>query len=150
MAEDMINSPSHYKRGGLEAVDVIHGYGMTYLLGSATKYVLRCQHKADGMHAVQDLKKARWFLGAYLTKSPRFPCRPITGRPSHDEIVTAFDLSNNLADAMLAILNAAKSYADPDDRSDQTVFVRDAIAFVSSEIESLSGQPDSVFPDGKL
>lgn len=152
MAEDMINSPAHYRRGGLEAVDVIHGYGMSYLLGSATKYILRCLHKSDGLHAKQDLKKARWFLNSYLTKRPRFPCRPITGRPVHAEIVEAFELTNNLADAMLGILNAAKSYADPDDRSEQTAFIRDAISFVNAELETFPGgqDGDTYIADGKL
>lgn len=56
--KDPIN-PSHYKRNGLEAIDVIEAFELNYRVGSATKYILRLGHKND---ALEDLRKAIWFL----------------------------------------------------------------------------------------
>jgi hypothetical protein len=55
---DPIN-PNHYKRGGLEAIQVIEAFELDYYLGSATKYILRAGRKGDRN---EDLKKAIWFL----------------------------------------------------------------------------------------
>ena len=62
--EDMVNHPPHYKKGGMEAIDVIEaGIGdqgfVGYLLGNIMKYLLRFPHKGK---PVEDLKKARWYL----------------------------------------------------------------------------------------
>ena len=62
--EDMVNHPPHYKKGGVEVIDVIEaGIGdqgfVGYLLGNIMKYLLRFPHKGK---PVEDLKKARWYL----------------------------------------------------------------------------------------
>ena len=62
--EDMVNHPPHYKKGGMEAIDVIEaGIGdqgfVGYLLGNIMKYLLRFPHKGK---PIEDLKKARWYL----------------------------------------------------------------------------------------
>ena len=56
---DMINSPPHYKRGGLECIDVIEAFGLGFHLGNVAKYLLRAGHKGD---ALDDLRKAAWYL----------------------------------------------------------------------------------------
>ena len=67
--EDMVNHPPHYKKGDMEAIDVIElvvsgqrtgdqGF-VGYLLGNILKYLLRFRHKGK---PVEDLKKARWYL----------------------------------------------------------------------------------------
>ena len=54
---DPIN-PDHYKRNGIEAVDVIEAFDLNYRLGNVVKYVLR----HVGKNGLEDLKKARWYL----------------------------------------------------------------------------------------
>lgn len=57
---DLINHPPHYKAGnGLEAIDVIEGFGLGFHLGNVVKYLLRADRKGA---ALQDLCKARWYL----------------------------------------------------------------------------------------
>jgi hypothetical protein len=62
--EDEINHPLHYKRNGIEAVDVIEAFELNYRLGNVVKYVLR--HVCKG--GVNDLKKAQWYLNREISK----------------------------------------------------------------------------------
>jgi len=64
--DDKVNSPSHYTKGKVEAIDVIEDairhapdpvVGM--LQAQVLKYVLRCWHKGN---AEQDLQKSEWYL----------------------------------------------------------------------------------------
>lgn len=57
---DPVNSPSHYTRGGIEAIDFIEAKGLGFCLGNVVKYVSRAGFKADAR--VQDLEKAQWYL----------------------------------------------------------------------------------------
>jgi len=59
---DMVNSPPHYNRAGVECIDAIQaateeGY-QYYLQGNIIKYLWRYRYK----NGVQDLEKARWYL----------------------------------------------------------------------------------------
>jgi hypothetical protein len=58
--KDMIN-PSHYKRGGMEVIDVIDAFGLRAdgYLWQVVKYILRCGEKDAPL---QELKKAQWYL----------------------------------------------------------------------------------------
>ncbi|HWL04518.1 MAG TPA: DUF1937 family protein [Xanthobacteraceae bacterium] len=58
---DPVNHPSHYKAGGLEAIDVIEAFDLDkdFLLGNVAKYLLRSGRKGA---ALTDLQKARWYL----------------------------------------------------------------------------------------
>lgn len=57
---DVINHPPHYKsKSGLEAIDVIEGFGLGFHLGNVVKYILRAGRKD---HLLQDLRKSRWYL----------------------------------------------------------------------------------------
>ena len=65
-SSDEINSPSHYKAYGFEAIDMIDALVAqypdpveAYRIGSLWKYVYRAPHKGN---KIQDLKKGRWFL----------------------------------------------------------------------------------------
>lgn len=58
-AADMVNSPAHYKVGGIETIDFIEAKGLSYNLGNVVKYVTRAGYKGDPK---QDLEKARWYL----------------------------------------------------------------------------------------
>jgi len=57
---DPVNSPSHYTRGGIEAIDFIEAKGLGFCLGNVVKYVSRAGFKADAK--IQDLEKAQWYL----------------------------------------------------------------------------------------
>lgn len=64
MSGDVVNHPAHYKApNGLEAIDVIEGFGLGFHLGNVVKYVLRSDRKGA---TVQDLLKARWYLSRQI------------------------------------------------------------------------------------
>ena len=68
--EDMVNSPSHYTKGKVEAIEIIEDaieeapsakHGM--LQAQVLKYMLRLWHKID---AKEDAEKARWYLNRLI------------------------------------------------------------------------------------
>ena len=56
---DNVNSPSHYKVGGVETIDFIEAKKLGYNLGNVVKYVSRADYKG---RLLEDLKKAQWYL----------------------------------------------------------------------------------------
>lgn len=67
---DVVNSPPHYKSGGIEAIEGIEASMAPeayagYLKGSVTKYLWRYEKKGKPL---EDLKKARWFLDRLIQK----------------------------------------------------------------------------------
>jgi hypothetical protein len=67
---DVVNSPPHYKSGGIEAIEGIEASMgpeafAGYLKGSVTKYLWRYEKKGKPL---EDLKKARWFLDRLIQK----------------------------------------------------------------------------------
>ena len=60
--EDMVNSPPHYNKAGIECIDAISaatGDGYEYYLqGNIIKYLWRYRYK----NGTEDLKKAHWYL----------------------------------------------------------------------------------------
>lgn len=63
-AEDKVNSPSHYKVGGIETIDFIEAKNLGYNLGNVVKYITRADHKGNKL---EDLKKAQWYLNRAVT-----------------------------------------------------------------------------------
>jgi hypothetical protein len=59
LTTDNVNSPAHYKAGGIETIDFIEAKELGYNLGNVIKYVSRADYKGN---KVEDLKKARWYL----------------------------------------------------------------------------------------
>lgn len=64
---DVINHPQHYTRGRIEVIDFIEDKGLNFNLGNVIKYVARAGHKKSSgksmeTKALEDLKKARWYL----------------------------------------------------------------------------------------
>ena len=59
-ALDLVNSPPHYKSGGIETIDFIEAKDLNYRLGNVVKYVSRAGRKDTD--PVQDLEKAAWYL----------------------------------------------------------------------------------------
>ena len=65
-ADDPINHPSHYTRGGIETIHVIEAWGLNFHLGNAVKYISRAGHKESKL---EDLKKARWYLDREIART---------------------------------------------------------------------------------
>ena len=63
--KDLINSPTHYKVGGIETIDFIEAKNLGYNLGNVVKYVTRAHHKGA---LLEDLKKAQWYLNREVSK----------------------------------------------------------------------------------
>jgi len=59
LEKDSVNSPAHYKVGGIETIDFIEAKKLGYNLGNVVKYVSRADHKGK---LLEDLKKAQWYL----------------------------------------------------------------------------------------
>ena len=60
--EDVVNSPPHYNKGGIECIDAIeamltHEEFVGYLRGNSLKYRWRFRYK----NGIQDLEKAEWY-----------------------------------------------------------------------------------------
>ena len=59
---DMVNSPPHYNKAGVECIDAIEAAtedGFEYYLqGNILKYLWRYRYK----NGVEDLEKAKWYL----------------------------------------------------------------------------------------
>jgi hypothetical protein len=69
---DPVNSPSHYTKGRIEAIEVIEDVVsgapepvIGYHVGQALKYLLRSWHKEN---ASQDLQKAVWYLNRAIAR----------------------------------------------------------------------------------
>lgn len=58
-----VDHPQHYggRDNPYEAIKVIEAWGLNFCLGNAVKYISR-NGKKDADKAVEDLKKARWYL----------------------------------------------------------------------------------------
>ena len=72
-AVDVVNSPPHYKTGGIEAIEGIEASMAPeayagYLKGSVMKYLWRYEKKEK---PIEDLKKARWFLDRLISLRER-------------------------------------------------------------------------------
>tara|TARA_R110002012_G_scaffold314334_1_gene526944 strand:+ start:177 stop:431 length:255 start_codon:yes stop_codon:yes gene_type:complete len=64
--EDMVNSPLHYNKAGIETIDaleamLVDGFDY-YLQGNIVKYLWRFRYK----NGVEDLKKAQWYLNKLI------------------------------------------------------------------------------------
>ena len=63
-ADDKVNSPSHYKVGGIETIDFIEAKGLDYHLGNVVKYISRAEFKDTKL---ENLKKAQWYLNRVVS-----------------------------------------------------------------------------------
>jgi hypothetical protein len=62
---ETVNHPTHYQSsGGIESIDVIESFGLSFHLGNAVKYILRAGQKSED--PTEDLKKATWYLARHL------------------------------------------------------------------------------------
>lgn len=67
--KEVINHPQHY--GGdtvYEAIKVIEAWGLNFNTGNAVKYLCRAGKKSN---ALEDLKKAAWYLNREIENKDR-------------------------------------------------------------------------------
>ena len=64
--KNQVDHPSHYQsESGIEVIDVIESFNLSFSLGNTIKYILRAGKK-DAM--IQELKKAKWYLDREIAK----------------------------------------------------------------------------------
>lgn len=66
---DAVNSPDHYKTGGVETIEFIEAKATKeelrgYLKFNVIKYLSRAKYKGNDL---QDLKKAQWYLNRLVS-----------------------------------------------------------------------------------
>lgn len=68
VVNDPVNNPRHYTQhpSGVECIQITEH--MSFNLGNAVKYIWRSDLKAD---AVEDLRKARWYLDREISRRTR-------------------------------------------------------------------------------
>lgn len=72
--QDLVNSPPHYKVGGIETIDFIEAKGLdkNICLANAIKYISRAPFKGEYR---SDIEKAVWYLRRELDKIPPAPSK---------------------------------------------------------------------------
>jgi hypothetical protein len=58
-------TPAHYTSLHPEPIEVIEAWGLGFCDGNAVKYIARAGRKDDRL---EDLRKARWYLGRLITE----------------------------------------------------------------------------------
>lgn len=109
---DLVEKPAHYQGAGLETIDVIEDWVADpgAHLGTAIKYLCRAGRKG-GNPAVQDLRKARWYVARadlWIARGGRVAAwSHHSGRAIEPEHVRrAFGLDGNVAAAVEAVASA--------------------------------------------
>jgi hypothetical protein len=64
-SKETVNHPSHYNAGKIEVIAAIDDWKLGFCLGNVVKYIARAEHKNN---AIEDLKKARWYLDHEIQK----------------------------------------------------------------------------------
>lgn len=62
---DHIHRPAHYTFSRVEPIDAIEAWELGFHLGNVVKYLARAGHKG---RALEDLKKARWYLDREIAR----------------------------------------------------------------------------------
>lgn len=97
---DTVNHPAHYKgSNGIEAWDVIEGFGLNYNVGVAVAYLLRAERKGD---PVENFRKAVAHLGREIEQRGR--AAPHWVHVGGEHISGDVDLAVELADQLKAAL----------------------------------------------
>jgi hypothetical protein len=64
---DPVNSPSHYRLGGIEVIEAIEAWQLDYHRGNVVKYVARAGKK-DPTKEREDLEKAAFYLNRAINR----------------------------------------------------------------------------------
>lgn len=115
---EKINHPAHYggKDDPYEAIKVIEAWGATFCGGNALKYICRAGKK-PGASALEDLKKAKWYL-ARAASSPGVRRADLAhvlppASPSYDsdDVAKAWGLPEALARCVEALCVGQSTHA---------------------------------------
>lgn len=77
---ERVNHPSHYTSGGMEVIDIIEAFNLSFCSGNAIKYILRSGAKLDfegqdpKAKAVEDLRKAAWYINRRIMEIEKDVC----------------------------------------------------------------------------
>lgn len=127
---DMINSPPHYMgAGGIEAIDVIEDYTLDYHLGNAAKYIIRAGRKGRQR---DDIAKALWYCKRWHTAGAISEARD--GAIDIPDVLAAFGLAGNRADALAHILDSALLFVEAGSSIDR------AIHFLEAELVEIDAR----------
>lgn len=80
---EAVNHPAHYNKGLIEHCEMVEdqGHADGYYFGQVTKYLFRAGFK-PGNDALQDLKKAQWYMNRWIEWRTRGrECWKITAKP---------------------------------------------------------------------
>ena len=99
---DNVNHPPHYKNhpSGVECIQITEHMGFN--LGNALKYIWRCDEKLD---AIEDLKKAKWYIDRELKKRDLKPVETPTEPPKAEEVYPFKMSAERLAREYMSILD---------------------------------------------
>lgn len=73
-----VEHPKHYTQGKIECIDFIEDQDFNFRIGNAVKYLTRYRSKGT---AVEDLKKAIWYIKREIQKLEQTDERSDTRRP---------------------------------------------------------------------
>lgn len=66
MSKEMVNHPSHYNNGGMEAIDeMIVVFGKETVANFCLCNVWKYRYRASSKNGDEDLKKANWYMAKY-------------------------------------------------------------------------------------
>lgn len=102
--EKVVNHPPHYAGVTVEPIEVAEHYG--FLIGNAIKYLWRAGKK-EGASEEQDLRKALFYLGRWLTGQPSGELPDYEGFPRESTVEESVRLS-----AKIVLLANENDYID--------------------------------------
>jgi hypothetical protein len=65
VVKEEVNHPDHYQGNGMEVIDIIESFNLSFHKGNAIKYILRSGKKGNEF---KDLEKAIWYLNRSINK----------------------------------------------------------------------------------
>lgn len=78
--KETVNHPDHYNSKGIEVIDVIRAFDLSFSLGNVVKYVTRAGKKHKDTY-LEDLKKAKWYLDEEIRHVEGIPQGFLEQRP---------------------------------------------------------------------
>lgn len=93
MTHDSIHRPAHYAEGRVyEPIAVIEDWDLNYRLGNTVKYISRAGRKQN---ALEDLKKARWYLDREIDQLELAGESPV----SYEDVLTYYGQTQDESEA---------------------------------------------------
>lgn len=77
---ERVDHPAHYSSGGMEVIDIIEAFNLSFCSGNAIKYILRAGAKLDyegqdpKEKMIEDYKKAAWYINRRIMEIEKDIC----------------------------------------------------------------------------